>query len=201
MQTDADGFGRVQPWTPTPPIEEVWAASGRGVVSAELLENLPRPYGTHWLEGKAMYRPGWLFVATWHAPHWGCWTQTPVEVVPEPGVLELPQPVLDALRVYAMDWPADADLLHWHPRVGVPAITRIRHVTHLLDRWQRDQVRYPDERGKDYWTAPKMARAGLVASDPDPLVVAARVAAKWPALWGKYGCATDRPPLALIGPL
>jgi hypothetical protein len=32
-----------------------------------------------------------------------------------------------------------------------------------------------------------MACAGLVEPDPDPAVVAARVAAKWPGLWGKYG--------------
>ena len=190
MQADADGFGRVQPWTPTPPIEEVWAASGRGVVSAELLKDLPRPYGTHWLEGKAMYRPGWLAVATWHAPHWGRWTWTPVEVVGEPGVLELPQPILDALRRYAMDWPSSAHPIHWHARVGVPAITRIRHVALLLENWLRDRDRYPDGRGEDDWTAPGMARAGLVAPDPDPEVVAARVAAKWPALWARYGEST-----------
>lgn len=158
-------FERVQPWTPAPPIESVWTATGRGLVSAELLDALPRPYGTHWLEGKAMYRPGWLVVATWHPPHWGHWTWTRVDVAPEPGVLELPRPILDALRRYAMDWPPSAHPLHWHPRVGVPVIARIQYVSCLLDNWRHDRARYPDE---DDWTVPQMARAGLVAPARTP---------------------------------
>lgn len=170
----------VQDWTPAPLFEDVL-----GLVSAELLEDLPRPYGTDWLEGKAFHRPGWLVVATWVAPHWGCWTSTPIEVVPGPGVLELPQPILDALRAYAMDWPNSAHRIHWHERVGVPVIARIRHVASLLSQYRDEWDRYPDERD-NHWTAPAMARVGLVEPDPDPAVVAARVAAKWPGLWGKY---------------
>lgn len=81
---------------------------------------------------------------------------------------------------------AQAWLDYWRPRVGVPVITRIRHVASLLRDWRKAWDRYPDERGEDDWTAPLMARAGLVEPDPDPVVVAARVAAKWPALWAKY---------------
>lgn len=176
-----DAWVTVQDRTPASPIEDVL-----GLVSAELLEDLPHPYGTDWLEGKAFHRPGWLVVATRVGPHWGCWTSTPVEVVDEPGVLELPQPVLDALRAYAIDWPLSADSVHWHERVGVPVIARIRHVASLLSQYRDEWDRYPDERD-NHWTAPAMARVGLVESDPDPAVVAARVAAKWPGLWGKYG--------------
>lgn len=178
-----DTWITVQDWTPTPPLEDVL-----GLVSAELLEDMPRPYGTHWMEGKSFYRPGWLLVMTWRGPSLGGWTWTPVEVAGEPGVLDLPEPILDALRAYAMDWPLSAHPLHWHERVGVPVITRIRQVARLLQNWREAWDRYPGERGEDDWTAPKMAHAGLVEPDPNPAVVAAKVAAKWPALWGKYGC-------------
>jgi hypothetical protein len=101
-------------------------------------------------------------------------------------VLELPQPVLDALRGYAMDWPNSAHRIHWHERVGVPVIARIRHVASLLSHYRDEWEGLRDERDNE-WTAPAMACAGLVEPDPDPAVVAARVAARWPPLWGKYG--------------
>jgi len=169
------------------PLHGASQATAMGaLLSEELVEDLPRPYGTHWMEGRAFYADGHLAVSVVEGTNRAAWVVTRVRVVPEPGVLELPQPVLDALRGYAMDWPTSAQRIHWHERVGVPAIARIRHVACLLSHYRDEWEGFRDERDEDDWTAPAMARAGLVEPDPDPAVVAARVAAKWPGLWAKY---------------
>ena len=192
-----DAWVTVQDRTPAPPLEHPYAvASGDrlvGIASRELVEDLGRPTYSHPMEGKAFFHHGpdgsTLTVQTSIATTEGIrltLTRVYLTLLDEPGVLGLSQPILDALRGYAMDWPNSAHRIHWHERVGVPVIARIRHVASLLSQYRDEWEGFRDERD-NHWTAPAMARVGLVEPDPDPAVVAARVAEKWPGLWGKYG--------------